>query len=155
MKIQKVTLKDAVTQETSDGFEIIYKNEKTFPCFITNYALKRGRETGLIESSLLSDLVRLQGIERLSTNKNVNPNDVDIDENKILATIYLGFLGGNPNTNYSFDDFLERYHDTYESSLNLYFNLITSQFGKNKFVEGFEKSTDRSRKNGKKSESQK
>lgn len=154
MKVRKVTLKDVEVREVNGEFEKVFINEKTYPAFLTNYALKRGKELGLIESSLFSTLLKMQGLEALAKGNDLDPSIFDqIDETKMQQVIYLAFVGANRNADLSFDEFLEKYHDPIEKTMELYMNLIVDLMSTdpNQFAKGLQKSTNKSTKNGKKS----
>ena len=158
MKVRKVTLKDVEVREVNGEFEKVFVNEKTYPVFLTNYALKKGKEMGLIESSLFSDLLKMKGLEAL-VNNDSNLSDIDspvferIDETKMLKLIYLAFIGANKNTDLSFDEFLQKYHESIEYTMELYMNLIADLMSTdpNQFAKALQQSTNKSSKNGKKS----
>jgi hypothetical protein len=155
MKIQKVTLKDVEIREINGEFERIYTNEKSYPAFLTNFAMKKGKEMGLVESSLFSDLLKLRGLEGLS---NVDMEQVDpavfdsIDETKMHQIIYLAFNGANKTSEFSFDEFLQKYHYSFNDTIELYANLITDLISSepNAFATELKKSTSNSNKNKKK-----
>lgn len=159
MKVRKVTLKDVEVREVNGEFEKVFINEKTYPVFLTNYALKKGKELGLIESSLFSSLLKMKGLEDLTDMendgfKNIDPDLFDqIDETKMQQVIYLAFIGANKNTDLTFDEFLEKYHDPVDETMELYMNLIFDLVASdpNQFAKGLQQSTSKSRKNGKKS----
>lgn len=155
MKIRKVTLKEVEIREVNGEFEKVYKNEKNHPAFLTNYAMKKGKEMGLVESSLYSDLLKLRGLEGLS---NVDMDKVDpavfdsIDETKMHQVIYIAFKGANQSTELSFDQFLEKYHYSLNETIELYANLITDMISDdpNAFAAELKKSTSNNNKNKKK-----
>jgi len=154
MKVRKVTLKDIEVREVNGEFEKVFVNEKTYPAFLTNYALKKGKELQLIESSLFSNLIKMQGIKDFNKDQeNIDPSLFEhIDETKMQQVIYLAFLGANKNTELSFDQFLEKYHEPIDNTMELYFNLIMDLMSTdpNQFAKGLQKSTNKSNKNKKK-----
>lgn len=156
MKVRKVTLKDVEVREVNGEFEKVFVNEKTYPVFLTNYALKKGKELGLIESSLFTSLLKMQGLEALAEKRmdDLDPAIFDqIDETKMQQVIYLAFIGANKNTDLSFDEFLQKYHDPIETTMELYMNLIVDLMATdpNQFAKGLQQSMNKSRKNEKKS----
>jgi hypothetical protein len=156
MKVRKVTLKDVEVREVNGEFEKVFVNEKTHPVFLTNYALKKGKEMGLIESSLFTSLLKMQGLEALAKKQtnDLDPSIFDqIDETKMQQVIYLAFIGANKNTDLSFDEFLQKYHDPIEKTMELYMNLIVDLMSTdpNQFAKGLQKSINKSTKHGKKS----
>lgn len=151
MKIRKITLKDVTYVEKGDEFEPVFTNEKNYPAFLTNYALKKGKDRGIIESSLFSDLLHVSSVE--NTDENVDPSIFEnISESKMLDIIYLAFTGANKNTELSMDEFLEKYHAPLEETIELYMNLIMDAVSSdpNQFANELKKSTSKSRKNEKK-----
>lgn len=157
MKVRKITLKDIEFREVNGEFERIFINEKSYPVFLTNYALKRGKELGYIESSLFSNVIKLQGLEKLSQGKeefeNIDDNLLnELDETKMQQMIYLAFLGANKSSEMSFDEFITKYHDSVEQTMELYTNLISDLISSdpNQFAKAMQKSTNKSNKNGKK-----
>lgn len=151
MKIQKVTLKEAQITEVNGEYQVQFVNEKTYPLFLTHYALKQGKELGLVETSLFSDLLKLQGLQKLSNLKEDEQADIDpaifenIDEVKMVQLIYLSFRGANKNSSLSLEDFLEKYHYSFDETMDLYMNLIVSLMDKdpNAFAAGLQKSTNK------------
>jgi hypothetical protein len=155
MKVRKVTLKDIEIREVNGEFEKVFVNEKTYPVFLTNYALKKGKEMGLIESSLFTSLLKMQGLEALAEGqaKDLDPSIFDqIDETKMQQVIYLAFIGANKNTDLSFDEFLQKYHEPIDVTMELYMNLIVDLMSTdpNQFAKALQQSMNKSRKNGKK-----
>jgi hypothetical protein len=156
LKIQKVTLKDMEIKEVNGEYERHFSNQKTYPAFLTNYALKKGKELGLLESSLFSDLLKLQGLEKL-TNANENA-DIDpavfdnLDETKMIQMVYLAFTGANPKVQLSLDEFVQKYHYSLDETMELYMNLIMDLMSKdpNAFAAALQKSTNKKPKHGKK-----
>lgn len=65
LKVQKVTLKEFEIVEVDGEFEKRFINEKNYPAFLTNASVKRGFETGLIQSSLWEDLLKTWVYNRL------------------------------------------------------------------------------------------
>lgn len=153
MKVRKITLKEnLVFEEVEDGFKTEFESEKNYPAFLSNFALKKGKEEGYIDSSLFSDLLKFQGIDGDKDEK-VNPEIFEnFDETKMLRIIYLAFRGANKSTKLSFDDFLERYHAPLEETMELYMNLIMDAMTNdpNQFADSLKKSTSISKKKGKK-----
>ncbi|HEK9101979.1 TPA: hypothetical protein SUB30_003378 [Bacillus pseudomycoides] len=153
MKIQKVTLKDVVFIKKNGEYEKEFTNEKDYPAFLTNYALKKGKEEGIIERSVISDLLKLQALEGLDKG---NSNDLSafekIDQTSIQRIIYLAFKGANPNESLTFDEFLNKYHDSLTESLELYTKLVVDVISQdpNQFAAAFQNSTSNGGKGEKK-----
>lgn len=63
MKIQKVELKEIEIVTVDGEFETRFVNEKIHPAFLTNAAVKKGYDTGLLESSLFEDLLKIMDLE--------------------------------------------------------------------------------------------
>lgn len=131
MKIQKVELKEVEAVEVDGEFERQFTNVKVHPAFLTNAAVKRGYDTGLLESSLWEDLLKIKGLEHLVSNSNEDDEESALqlmnafDEQKLIGVVYLGVIGANKNLGYSFDEFLERYHNSLTETIQIYANLIT------------------------------
>lgn len=138
MKIQKIELKDSVIREVNGQFEQIFINEKTYPAFLTNYSLKKGREMGLLKSSLVDELFKWGNAEGVSLSER-------FEEIKMLTVIFVAFIGANPKTELSFDEFLEKYHNDIEDTMELYSDLVDGlvDSSKNKFTEGLAQSTEK------------
>lgn len=152
MKIEKVTLKESDVVEVDGEFRQIFKNERVIPCFLTNYSLKKGKDAGLINGSLVADITKLAPIAKVSVD-NLTGNELkDIDEIEMLKVIYIGCLGANKNFDLDFDGFVLQYHEKFETTMQLWANLISSVIQKdpNQFAKGFTKSTKRSNNNKKK-----
>ena len=148
-KIYSIELKEVeiLQAEGSEEFVEVVKNKRKYPVFLTNFSLSRGRDLGILKTSLMSDLLLIK-------NKTDNPNgkteeDVaadaiaDIEESKMLDVIYLAFIGANPKSDISKDDFLQQYHADYTEKVMLYFNIIAAAVSAdpNAFSKGLEKST--------------
>jgi hypothetical protein len=151
MKIQKVILKEIEIVDVEGEFKFSSKNEKTVPCFITNYATKQGRDLGLTETSLLQGVFKLKGLVGANS-QDINNVDAEalsgIDETEMQKVVYLGCLGANPKFEYDFDAFLERYHYSLEETVRLYGDLIKNlASGKNNFAAGLKQSTKSGKKN--------
>jgi len=156
MKVRKITLKDVEIREVNGEFERVFVNEKTYPAFLTNYSLKRGKELGLIESSIFTSLLKMQELEALARGENeyVDPAVFEqIDETKMQQVIYMALVGANKHLDLTFDEFLQKYHDPFENTVELYSNLIVDLIvsDPNQFAKGLQQSMNKSRKNEKKS----
>lgn len=152
-KIEVITLKEREFLETEEGYVEAFKNEKKYPVFLTNYALRKGYDLGLIKSTLIADLLKISTVEDGATEKEQGQSALEtFDERKILNVIYLAFLGANRNSNLDVDDFTDRYHASYTDQLELYINLIKGAIenSTNSFAKGLEKSTQRPSSNEKK-----
>lgn len=131
--IQKVTLCETkITQQDGEFIQNII-SQKTVPCVLTNYSLKKGKELGILESSLLSDIM-----ESLET----------MNILRCVEIIFLGCIGADPNFDLDLDDFILRYQNDFEESVELYQKLLIPLLSKesNKFAEGLKASTS-SKKN--------
>ncbi|GIN71246.1 hypothetical protein J14TS2_17210 [Bacillus sp. J14TS2] len=144
MKIQKITLKEYEIREVDGEYETVYFNEKTYPAFLSNYALKKGKEMGLIQTSILSELHRFVEMSQTGSIANLN-------EENMLNVVYLGFISANRKVEMSYEDFLDRYHYSVMETAELYGELIEDAVDReeNNFAKGFEDSADKS-KSGKK-----
>lgn len=151
MKIQKVVLKEVEVIEVKGEFEKRFINEKAYPAFLTNASVKRGFEEGLIQSSLWEDLLAMKGLEQSLSDKN-EENAVKsfsaLNDQKLIAIIYLGVLGANKNLALTFDEFLEKYHEPMEKTVELYVNLLTSLISQdaNQFAQSFNSAAKKNKK---------
>lgn len=154
MKIQRLTLKEIEVREVNGEFEQVSVNERSYPIFLTNYALKKGKEKGLIETSLFADLLKLQALEGLQNGvDNIDPEALEsLDEEKMQRIVYLAFCGANKNDELSFDEFLQKYHYNFTETITMYMQLITGLLtsDSNAFAKGLKASTSKSNKNEKK-----
>ncbi|MBJ8093159.1 hypothetical protein [Bacillus cereus] len=147
MRVEIVKLKEVEVVDVDGQFKAVEKNHQKVPCFITNYAMQQGQSLGLIEQSLMQSLFKMKDLA------NANPNEIDSDslqsfnEIEIQKIIYLGCLGANKQFPYNFEQFIERFHYSFEETLKLYFNLISNvTTGPNKFAKGLANSTKNDRK---------
>lgn len=143
-KIHTVVLKELEFVEIEGEYQELYKNAKKYPLYLTNHALRRGRDLGLIESSMMSDVIEMEkGFKGKEQEAAAKDTIADLSEEKMQNVIYLAFLGANPRTEYSIHEFLERYHEDYVSTVKLYFEVLKSSIsdGENKFATGLKKAT--------------
>ncbi|PGP67258.1 hypothetical protein CN998_19150 [Bacillus cereus] len=148
MRVEVVKLKEVEVVNVDGQFKAVEKNHQTVPCFITNHAMQKGQSLGLIEQSLMQSLFKMKDLA------NVNPNELDSDalqsfnEIEIQKIIYLGCLGANTQFPYDFEQFIERFHYSFEETMKLYSNLISNvTTGQpNKFAKGLANSTKNDRK---------
>lgn len=124
--------------EIEGEYQRCYGEVKKYPAFLTNAAVKKGFDMGLLESSLFEDLLKLKDLDIIISNQKENTNpktDSDelkdgaellaaLNEQKLIAVIYLGVLGANKNLNKSFDEFLELYHYELPETVEIYGKLI-------------------------------
>ncbi|MBH0159113.1 hypothetical protein IHV10_22340 [Fictibacillus sp. 5RED26] len=148
MKISKVNLKKIEVLEQDGEYSTVIAEEKNVPCMITNHALKRGKDLGLIKTSLIAGLMKLQGLEKFKTKNGVDPRALDsIDEVELQSVIYIGILGANRNIELSFEEFLEQFHYSFDETVTLYTNILSNYMpNDNQFAKGLAAST----KSGKK-----
>lgn len=138
MKIHKITLKDKALVETTDGYEIQFSNEKTYPLYLTHAALQEGHNLGILDGSLVSDLLRISGAADNDSNA--------LDDTRMYGVIYLAFVGANPSIQLSYEDFLEKLHYSSYELFEIYSDIVqeTVTSNKNSFAEEIEKSIDSS-----------
>ena len=108
MNIQIVELKEIEFIETENGFEQRFINAKKYPAFLTNASIKKGYDSGLLESSLFEDLLKLKGLETLVNAANEDEETAleimtAFDEQKLISLIYLGVIGANRKLEMSLD----------------------------------------------------
>lgn len=151
MKIQKVVLKEMVIEEVNGEFEKSFINEKVHPAFLTNASVKRGFDEGLLESSLWEDLLAMKTLQaefKKKDKEQVAKTISSLDEQKFIAIIYLGVLGANKNLTMTFDEFLEKYHEPFPTTIETYAHLITSLVSQdtNQFTQRFDKAAKKNKK---------
>lgn len=153
MKIEKLILKESEIVEIDGEFKQIFKNEKTVPCFLTNYSLKKGKDLGLLKGSLVAEVMKLIPLTKLKDEDDITSEAMqEFDELEMLKVIYIGCLGANKDFELDFDEFVSLYQEPFEKTLALYTNLLSALVSSdpNQFAKGLQKSTSKSRKNGKK-----
>jgi hypothetical protein len=151
IKIEKVNLKESEIVEIDGEYKLLLRNERTIPCFLTNYSLKRGKEMGLLDGSLISDVIKLVPLTKLQS-RSIEDLDSDtfkdLDEVKMLSVVYVACLGANKDFALDFDEFVSQYHESFDTLVELYINLIAGlmQRDPNQFAKGLQKSTKKSKK---------
>ncbi|WP_107951367.1 hypothetical protein [Lysinibacillus parviboronicapiens] len=150
MKIQRVELKEVEIVELDGEFERRFVNAKVHPAFLTNAAVKKGYDMGLLASSLFEDLLKIKGLETLVSQAD-EENSLELlnafDEQKLIAVIYLAVLGANKNIGLSFEEFLDVYHQPLTETIKLYATLITGLLSEsNEFAQALHKQTKKSKK---------
>ncbi|MCU5588453.1 hypothetical protein OCB75_19150 [Bacillus cereus] len=144
MKVQKITLKEVEFVEVEGEYEQRFINKQNYPAFLTNYALKKGQEEGLITSSIIADIVKFQALDGLRNKGNKDLSALEqIDQTSIHKVIYMAFKGANPKEKLTFDDFLQKYHDSLAESMGLYTKLVVDVISQdpNQFAAALKKST--------------
>ncbi|KXY16169.1 hypothetical protein PDN49_08350 [Bacillus cereus] len=144
MKVQKITLKEVEFVEVEGEYEQRFINKQNYPAFLTNYALKKGQEEGLITSSIIADIVKFQALDGLRNKDNKDLSALEqIDQTSIHKVIYMAFKGANPKEKLTFDDFLQKYHDSLAESMELYTKLVVDVISQdpNQFAAALKKST--------------
>lgn len=150
MKIHSVELKEINFIETNGKFEKVFTNIKKHPVFLTNAAVKKGYDTGLLESSLFEDLLKIKGLETLISQKD-EKDSLELmnafNEQKMIAVVYLGVVGANKNFECTFDEFLDLYHYPFVETVKLYANLITGLLAEsNDFAKALQKESKKNKK---------
>lgn len=135
MKINKITLVDVEIKEVDGEYQKHYFNETNYPAFLTNYALKKGKEMGLIESSLVNEVM----------NWSKGNTEDQFNENKMLPLLYLSILGAEPDIELTYEEFVRRYHYSLSDTMELYSDLVDSiTESENNFSRGLINSTNKS-----------
>lgn len=156
MKVQKLTLKEVEVVEVDGEFEKRFINAKTYPIFLTNAALQKGKQLGYLDTSLITDLVKLmplaKRVKAVGVGENIDENTVqmmaEIDEQKMIHVIYLAFIGANRKEEKSFDEFIELYHLDFTETATLFMKLISDVISKdNNFAKSLEQSMKKEKKN--------
>ena len=168
MIIEKIELSDVVVEEVEGEYQVVKKNRETVPCMLTNYAIDKGHRLGLLKGSLTKDILEISTAvakkaaerKRLSdvsrTEEETALDNIDLikdvlDDEKLIAVLYIGCLGANPEFRYSHEDFVQRYHDDFETRIEKYMNLISGLDKKeNKFAAEFQKNVSKGRAKGEK-----
>lgn len=167
MKIQTVELKEMQIVEIEGEFQSSYGNVRKYPAFLTNASVKKGFDMGLLESSLFEDLLKLKSLETIISNQKKkqkdNSDDMEdsaktlaaLNEQKLIAVVYLGVLGANKNLNMTFDEFLELYHYELPKTVEMYGKLIVGLVDKsNNFANELGKQAKENKKKHKKHKKQ-
>ncbi|WP_107838387.1 hypothetical protein [Metasolibacillus meyeri] len=150
MKIETVELSEVEFVEVDGGWEKKVVSTKRHPAFLTNAAIKRGYDMGILESSLFEDLLKIKGLEILSKEQIEGVDEEKqasefmevLDEQRMQSVIYLGVLGANKNLGLTFDEFLELYHYQLTDTTKIYANLIVGLLaGNNEFATALQKET--------------
>lgn len=135
MKLEKVELCKQEVKE-KDGDFIVEKSEvENVPLVLTNRAINYAHQEGVIENSIISDLVSLSQMDE---------NMDGLDDMQIMKTIYTAYIGGQfmlgkNKPKYSKEQFLDRLHIGTMEQMELYQQILVSK--ENKFVKDIERST--------------
>lgn len=145
MKLEKINLSILEVEFKDDDFEMVEKEKETVPVVLTNRALNYAHENGIIESSLISDLIGLSNMG--------DENMEMLEDIKILKTIYTGYIGGQfllgkIEPDHTFEQFTERYHTHPMEQVQIYQKLLIGK--DNNFVKEIEKSTKKGTEKGEK-----
>lgn len=146
-KIHVIELKEVeiVQVEGTEEFTEVVRNKRKYPVFLTNFALSRGYDTGILDSSLISELLKIKKSLNGSYTKEEQAESVvgHMDENKMMDVIYLAFVGANPKTDITKDDFLMQYHADFTEKMKLYFEIVSAvvNTNTNAFAKGLDQST--------------
>lgn len=151
MKVQKVELKELGFVEVDGEFVQQFTNQKVYPAFLTNAAIKRGHDMGMIETSLWEDLLKIKGLETVvdATDEEAALQAMNtFDEQRLIGVVYLSVIGANRQLTYSFEEFLERYHYSFEETIQLYANLLVNMISSspNEFSKELTKATKKNKK---------
>lgn len=143
MKVRSIILKDIAVEEVNGEFQQVIKNEKKYPAFLTNYAMQKGRDSGLLDSSLFSELLKLHSVVGSQESDDLDPSVIgQFDESNAQKVIYVAFIGANPSNKMSYEEFLRKYHEPLPKSIELYSELISDLMDQdpNQFAKALEKS---------------
>ena len=120
----KITLKEVEFVEVEGEYEQRFINKQNYPHF-NELCFKKGQEEGLITSSIIADIVKFQALDGLRNEGNKDLSALEqIDQTSIHKVIYMSFKGANPKEKLTFDDFLQKYHDSLAESMELYTKLV-------------------------------
>ena len=136
---------EQLAKEYENVAATVVTDEETVPCVITNRALQMAAQMGVTKTSLVTDLMNL------STSKEGKVND--LDDFKILQTIYVGYLGGEllrgkDGPKYTFEEFIDVYNASTIERTIVYNNLLVKD--ENNFKKGIENSTRKGLEKGEK-----
>lgn len=145
MAIQTIELIEKETVEIDGEFKEIERSRKKVPCFISNSSLKKGKDMGILQGSLIADLMQLEHINSKDEEKKMNALQ-KIDQVEMAKLIYLGCIGANKKFAdvYTFDDFMDLLHYDFGELMKIYYKLlqdIMPSGTENKFAKGLNKST--------------
>ncbi len=157
IKVSTIELKEIETVQLEDGnFESKLVNPKKYPAFLTNRALKRGKNMGITKSSLIGDLVEINALLKGHQKENENGEEGELDIESLtpeqaqvieaenyLPVIYLGIIGANKSLDLDYDDFLDQYHADLSQIIQDYVELVMPYIDQNsnEFKKEFEKKT--------------
>lgn len=149
MKLQTIELKTAEIVEENGEFVRKFSESKKYPLFLTNHAIKKGYEQGILDTSLYSDLVKVHQSSKIKQSDEEQAVGVinELDHQKMIAVIYLAFCGAN-KSQMTLDEFLEQYHLTQQETITTYLGLIGELFTgtDNAFVKALERDTKKDKK---------
>lgn len=147
-KIQVIELKDMRIVKEGEEYKQVFENEEILPCFLTNSAVKKGKDMGLLFSSLVADMMKLHGFANAEFDSLPPELLENLDETEMQKVIYLGILGANKSRELTFDQFLDKFHYTFEDVLEIYMDIMQSLISSdpNAFAKGLKKSTKASGK---------
>lgn len=164
--IEKVELYDIEIVEIEGEFKQIKRNEEVRPCLLTNHSLYVGKRDGLLETSLVNELYNVVSAFADSGVDPAKVKEEDLadygtemfknlagvaDEDKITKIIYLGLIGANPKLEYTFEEFILKYHGDFEEKMTTYVSLISTLVSKdNNFKIEFESKTSKKKGKGEK-----
>ncbi|MFL0507127.1 hypothetical protein ACH0B5_15405 [Ureibacillus sp. 179-F W5.1 NHS] len=151
-KLPVVELFDVEVKEENGEFFEEKTNKERFPLFFNNHSLKVGREYGILEKALESELLEMisaMGIEaatkgELSAAEVVLVKD-KLDKDHMKNVIYLGYVGPR-NDFYDLETFKNKYNADFEEVLDTYLNLLMYNFSKdtnNNFKKALEQATEK------------
>jgi len=154
IKVSTIELKDVEVVELEDGsYDSRFVNPRKYPAFLTNRALKKGRNMGVTKSSLISDLIQMNSLFKSNQKGKENPEiDLEsltpeqaeiIEAENYLPVIYLGLLGANKNLDLDYDDFLDQYQGDLSQIIQDYMELVMPYIDQNsnEFKKEFENKT--------------
>ncbi|KMM38596.1 hypothetical protein [Guptibacillus hwajinpoensis] len=149
-KISTIELKEVeVIELENNEFETRFVNPKKYPAFLTNRSLATGMRLGITKTSLITNLVQMQGL--VGKDGKIDPENISeeqaefIDADRDLPVIYLGIMGANKSLDLTFEEFLDLYHGDLEKLLNDYLDLVMVYLNQNpnEFRKGLEASTSK------------
>lgn len=147
MKIQAITLKEFEVVEVNGHFERRLISSKKYPACLTHKSLQLGKDLGILQSSKMVSVLGFDEIDPNITEKEekeaANEAINDFDVLRYVQIIYLALIGFNKNLDLSYEEFLEKYDESTETTMDIFTKLIEGYLssGDNNFAKGLQRST--------------
>lgn len=158
MKLQMIQLADKTIKIEGDTPEIVKENVRKKPLYLTNRAIKKGYDTGILASSLYTSLLSVYNDKALHDIKNMTEVQKEaasvaildkINMSEVYAVVYLAYIGANKDDDMDMDSFLDAIDVTDMELITIYFALLQSLLAtsnKDAFVKKLKQNTATSKK---------